>query len=113
MGGGVGPVDAISGEKGCPKGWNVVMPLGRLLLGNDSQLKLNGGAVSVPEAKTVKLICGAWVIVIVPPDAVKGPTVVGDDGTDNVRPDAGTGDGMGALKLIAAGVMEAGVAPVA
>jgi len=51
--------------------------------------------------------------VIVPPDAVNGPTVAPGDGTVSVRPEGGTGVGIGTLKLIVPDDTDAGVAPSA
>ena len=77
------------------------------------QVTVKGGRGVVPEPSSVTVTWGAWLIVIEPPEAVNGPTVDGAEGADNVRPDAGTGLGMGTLKLIAPDVRDEGVAPLA
>jgi hypothetical protein len=113
-GGITGPVEAITGEMGEPTGGLDVMPLkGTVSLGYVAHVKVNGGAVSLPDANRVKLICWPWEIVMVPPDAVNGPIVAGAEGTARAKPDEGTGVGMGTSKLMAPEGIAAGVAPLA
>lgn len=52
-------------------------------------------------------------IEIVPPVAVNGPIVVGDDGTAKVSPVDGIGLGMGTSKLMVPDGTDPGVAPLA
>lgn len=52
-------------------------------------------------------------MVIVPPDALKGPMLPAGVGSVSVMPFAGTGDGRGTSKLIVPVEICAGVAPLA
>jgi hypothetical protein len=56
---------------------------------------------------------GSTVRLMAPPEAVKGPIVVGVAGRFRVRPAVGTGLGIGALMAMVPLESDAGVAPVA
>jgi hypothetical protein len=55
----------------------------------------------------------SWVIVIGPPDAVKGPTVPATGGITSSMPEAGMGLGSAASKAMEPVEIELGVAPLA
>jgi hypothetical protein len=69
--------------------------------------------IGLPDTCRVKEALLAWSTVMVPPEAVKGPTELGVEGSDKGRPDDGTGLGMAVLIVIVGEFSVAGVAPVA
>ena len=98
---------AITGAMGLPVGAVVEIPEGTELFGYDVQVSVNGE----PPTSSVRLVEESSSTVICEPVAVKGPSVVGDDGTVSVTPASGTGVGMSTLKFSVPVDSVAGVAP--
>ncbi len=100
---------AITGEACAPDGAVVTMPVATVLFGYGWQVRLR----LLPETFRVSDTAGSTVREMAPPDALKGPTVPGVEGSVRPRPVAGTGLGMGVLMVMVPLEIEAGVAPVA
>lgn len=69
--------------------------------------------IVLPDTTRLRSAILAWVRVMAPPDAVKGPTDPGDVGTLRAMPVEGTGLGMATSKDSVGVAMLAGVAPLA
>jgi hypothetical protein len=67
----------------------------------------------IPPTFTLRVLTGDARIVTVPPVAVNGPRVAGDDGTTSVSPEGGIGFGIGMSRLIAPVERVDGEAPTA
>ena len=76
-------------------------------IGGTGQIRL------LPETTRTREIAGSTVRVMLPPEAVNGPTVTGVAGSGSNSPVDGTGDGIGASIEIGGAATVAGVAPVA
>ena len=102
------PVVTISGLIGAAGGV-VTIPLGAVLLTWVVQMVGSG----VPEMSRLRGNSWSWSRVMVESAAVNGPRVDAGVGKETVTPPAGTGFGMGRLKLMLPELMAAGVAPKA
>ena len=91
------------------EGGLLTIPVATLLLGYGVHVRLR----SLPDTTNVKAMAGSTVRVMAPPDAVKGPTVPGVEGSTRESPVGGTGLGIGALIVMVGAATAAGVAPVA
>ena len=100
---------AITGAALAPAGAVEEMPVGAVLFGYGLQVRLR----VLPDTTSASEMAGSTVMLMVPPEAVKGPTVPGVEGRLSVRPVDGTGLGIGALMVIGGAATDAGVAPVA
>jgi hypothetical protein len=100
---------AITGEIGELAGAEDTMPVDALSLVYGLHVRLR----SLPDITILSWIAGSMLSVIVPPVAVKGPTVAGVDGRLSVMPVDGIGLGRGALMAISPAETVAGVAPTA
>ncbi|MGA2037358.1 MAG: hypothetical protein ABSH04_07230 [Acidimicrobiales bacterium] len=104
-----GAVLATSGQMGDPTGGALVIPVGALSFGYETQVIVN----ERPATSNVDVVAGVSRMLTMPPVAVNGPRSVGDDGVTCVTPEDGMGCGRGTSRLIAPVESEDGVAPEA
>jgi hypothetical protein len=100
---------AIVGDSGDPDGAFATIPVAALLLG----YAMHVSDRELPDTSSVSLALLSWLIVMGPPDAVKGPMVAAVGGITRRTPVDGIGLGSAMLKLIDPVAIDDGVAPVA
>jgi hypothetical protein len=100
---------AIVGDSGDPDGAFATIPVVALLLG----YAMHVSDRELPDTSSVSLALLSWLIVMGPPDAVKGPMVAAVGGITRRTPVDGIGLGSAMLKLIDPVAIDDGVAPVA
>ena len=100
---------AITGDALAAVGAEGTMPVLAELLGYGVHVRVS----VLPDTSSERETAGSTVRLMTPPVAVKGPIVPGVLGNVSVRPEAGTGLGMGALMVMGGAASDAGVAPVA
>ena len=107
----VSPLDVVAmmGATGEPLGAVDTMPVGAVSLAYGVHKRLS----ELPDTVRTREMAGSSVRVMAPPVAVKGPTVSAGLGSCRLRPELGTGDGMGASMARLPLGSEAGSAPVA